>query len=693
MLATGKRNSRRGSGMGRDGASAAARYEVLERVGEGTLFVAYRVRDRSNNGILALKALKGAFNKHSRFAGALDRAAERAVGLMHPHLARVEEVGAEEGTLFIVSEWLPGPSLEAQLNYAPFNHAECLSYTRQIAEALHHLHSNGTIHGDLRPRQVLLASNDTGVTAHLKLTDLGLAEALFVAGIAPIDVLQDAAYYLAPERFDGAPPSAATDLYALGVALYRMLTGRVPFDGPSPLAIGMRHRTQTPLRPSQFNPDCSPQLEAIALRLLEKDPAARYSAAQLLRDLAFGTSQATPTQVASAPAAETTASPVAPPVVVPLPEVSSPAPFPPAPPLDDGRTNLPPVNVSAAPDDVDTPMSDEDEIPAPRARRAWTPPPVDVEGEMEEEEPDFAAEQEEKLLRRRQRRREALGAFLAAFWTIVAAGLLVGIIYGARYFWMQDMPKEVTVPKYAGLSKDDAETLLTNKGLKMRIGRWVFNRKRPAGTVLAGEPSAGKKVRVGREILVTVSSGPEPIKMYDFTELSLQRARQIMLRDGLRLGQIIEQYHDKIPRGYVCDQYPQPGEPYSRTDSISLVISKGPQPSGDVEDIAPLPPPPDPRVVPEDPATQPIAEPKEDEAPDTTLVSRTVRVRVAIPADGPRQDVQIIVRDADGEHTVYRRTHAAGDLVDETIRVTRQQGTSALVRVYVGGQLEQEKRF
>ncbi len=226
------------------------------------------MRDKSNNRVQALKALKGAFNQHPRFAAALGTCAERAGQLTHPHLARIGEVGEEEGTLFLATEWLPGQSLEERLRRAPFGRAEALSFTRQIADALHYLHQNGAVHGDLRPRQIGSAAD-----GNLKLTDGGLYEAFAATGLAPTDVMEDAALYQAPERADGAPPSPSSDLYSLGVILYRMLTGRVPFDGPSPLSIAMRHRRDMPLRPSQFNPGCPPDLEAVALRLLEKTPA------------------------------------------------------------------------------------------------------------------------------------------------------------------------------------------------------------------------------------------------------------------------------------------------------------------------------------------------------------------------------------------------------------------------------------
>jgi serine/threonine-protein kinase len=191
---------------------------------------------------------------------------------------------------------------------------------------------------------------------------------------------------------------------------------------------------------------------------------------------------------------------------------------------------------------------------------------------------------------------------------------------------------------------------------------------------------------------VTVSRGEEPIKMPELIELDLQRARQIIERGGMRLGMVADQYHDTVPQGYICGQYPEPGESFRRSVPINLIVSKGRQPLGNVANPSVLPPPP-PRpapgmtVDPEEAITNP---PK---APEVPMVSRTIAVRVAIPADGDAQEVRIVVRDAEGEHTVYRQTHSPGDLIDEVVEVTRQQGTTAIVRVYVDGKLEREQRL
>jgi len=239
------------------------------------------------------------------------------------------------------------------------------------------------------------------------------------------------------------------------------------------------------------------------------------------------------------------------------------------------------------------------------------------------------------------------------------------------------------------------ERVLLNSGLQMRVGKEVYNPKKPAGTILGGDPAPGKLVRKGRLILVTVSRGEEPIRMVDFSELTLDQARTIINRHGMRLGQIAEQYHDRVPKGYVCGQYPEAGETFRRSDPINLVISRGPQPSSVAPDPSELP------ASPAAPSVQDDDNKSDDKAPtsipnaagsEDTLVSRGAIISIAIPSNGGPQEVKIVVRDSQGEYTAYQETHAAGDVVDKPIEVVRPQGATALVRVYVGGKLLRELR-
>ena len=639
MLATGARGTQptpqNGDGQG-DQDSAATRYQVLRREDEGTLFITYRVRDRASKRILALKALKENFARHAHFTSALCALAEANLELSHPNIAELVEVGREDGTLFLVEEWLRGPTLETHLRHAPLSPQETIDLMRQIAIALDYLHRQGRTHGDLRPRQVLFSDEQ-----NVKLTDTGLSDAFTQAGISLTDLQNEAARYWSPQRFEGTPAQPSDDLYAAGVLLYRMLAGRVPFDGNSTLGIGTRHRADTPLRPTQFNPSCARELETIAFRLLEKSPNNRYSsAADLLVALDEARAEIAPdSQVEPAPVAV--------------------------------ETDMEPDSDSAAIAATASQRATSQKLRR-KVKTAAAAPVVDVE-----------------TARRKHGKREMIGAFLSIFWSLLSVALLVGVFYGAYYFWVQSLPQEVTVPKYVGLNQYDAERALEARGLKMKVVREPYDSRRKAGTVLWGSKPTGQNVRSGAGVDVAVSKGKQPIKMYDLVELSLDQARKIAERHGLRLGQIAERYDDKVPKGYIVGQYPEPGQPLRRTDPISLVISRGNQPSDETLEPDALPPRPPTDLDNDDEPPSIEAGP---ETPNSTMVSRVARVRVVLPANGGSQRVRVEVEDKDGRHTVYDEKHDAGDLVDEVVQVIREQGATATIRIYVGGKLTKTMR-
>lgn len=635
---------------------ASARYDVLEREGEGTLWVCYRARDRATGLICGLKALKSTFARHPRFPALVLARLQREVtlrapGQTLPTLAAVYEAGLESGTPYFVTDWIPSNTLEILLDKnanKTFNRSQIIEIVRALGGALELLHANGLAHGDVRPRQVRLMGDGTA-----KLTDSAQATALHEAGIQLTDVLVDAAFYQAPERWDNQPPSAGADLYALGVVLYRLLAGRVPFEGSSPLAIAMRHRRDLPLKPSQFNAACPRDLERVAMRLLEKEPGARYiSVAHMLRDLAASPA---PTST-SASTSSASAQPAAPAVVAA--GVAAP--------VAAATVAVAPAAVTAAP-----------------AIAPGVAPLLDDEDDADTD----AALIEEKKHKRKQGRREFWGALGAFMWMLAVGGALSGMVYGAYRFWVADIPRQVAVPDYRGKSQEEAKNILAKRGLKFRVAREVYDPKRPSGTVLSGEPAPFKQVRSGREIAGTISRGPEPIRMYDFRELTLPQARAVVARDGLRLGLVMEQYHDTYPAGYICGQFPEPGEVFRRTDPINLIVSRGAQPSYNSvpEGLPSLPQP----TAPENSAP-PITPPESNGS--EALVPRTVQVRVAIPVDASAQEVRIVAKDADGERTVYKHIHKPGEVVQENVQVTREQGATATVSIYVGGALFRELR-
>ena len=706
MLASGRKTQSQAAARGNgSGGGGAARYEVLERRGEGTLWIVYRVRERApknaaaNDGaanggaapMLALKALKAVANRHPRLALALSQNAGLWASLSHPNLATPRDVGVEDGTLFLTTRWLGAASLETRLARGPLEAPEALRILHRLAGALDYLSAQNLPHGDVRPQQILF-DGDAPV-----LTDGGVAQAFADSGLALADVQGEVAHYLAPERTQGAPLSAAADVYALGVCFYRMLSGRVPFDGASALAIAARHRKDAPAPPSSFNPRVGPDMDELALQLLEKDPQKRPTAAQLAAMLKD-----------QAPALDARA-----PAIVSVP-------------VDNFAADAAAAALGASADATGAAVPQS--AGGPRRR-----PLDEVVAETMAQDADAKRQQMIKKARRKHKWREFVGALGALLWLLIMFGAVGAGLWGAYRYWVDETPAEVVVPRYVGQSSDGARQLLAAKGLAMKVTRESYDPKIAAGTVIAGDPEPGRKVRAQREVLVTVSAGSAPIKMVDFSKLSLEQARSIILQHGLRLGPTIDQFHPSVPKGYICGQYPDAGAPLRRSEPITLIVSRGPQPSeidaqrgvgiddnavdqnsvidpsqgsNNASGIAALPDggqnftPLEPanQIQPQNNAgsssnTAPPAAPTPAPAGSNELKTKRATIKVNIPAGGGRQVVRIVVRDSNGERTVYQRSRAAGTSVSRTVRATRPDSDPAVVRVYIGDELVSEENL
>ena len=710
---TGRENAAGGRTGGRaNGArgGGASRYEVLERRGEGTLWIVYRVRERPDTDkaapkggapapLLALKALKQAANRHPRLPGAILQSLRRWASLSHPNLAVPRDVNIEDETLYFTSDWLGAGALETRLERGPVAAERAQRWLAEIAGALAYLHEREMPHGDVRPRQILFADDGAPI-----LTDGGIAAAFSDAGLALADVQSEVAHYLAPERsqgaaLSGAALSGAADVYALGVCFYRMLCGRVPFDGVSALAIAARHRNEAALPPSQFNERIGPELDELALQLLEKDPAQRPTAADICALLDESGADAATSVGSDAGSTASTA--------------------------DENFDATGALTVIAPSDAALQITNDLGSATDATARGPKRRPMEEMVAETLSQEAETRRAEVIQRARRKHKWREFSGAAGALFGLLLMIGALGGLVYGAYNYWLGEIPVEVTVPKYIGQSSEQAKALLAKKGLTMKVTRESYDPKKPAGTVLAGDPKPDSEVRSQREVLVTVSAGSAPIKMVDFSRLSLEQARAIILQHGLRLGQSIEQYHPRVPRGYICGQYPDAGDALRRSEPITLIVSRGPQPTdidaqkglgmdqSDIVDptngggnnasgLSALPQngadftPLEPATGGANSAAAPAPTPDSssgntDAAPASNeLKSKSARVNVNVPRDGGRQVVRIVVRDSNGERTIYQRSRPAGSSVSRTVRVTRPDSDPALVRVYVGDELVRE---
>lgn len=259
------------------GALIDGRYELLAEIGRGGMGIVFRARDLQSGRMTALKVLD------RKTANALSltqfaREARISTGLSHPNLVNTLASGEVDGTPYLVMELVEGGSL-ADLQHLPV--ATVLELAVQVCTALEYLHTQGVIHHDLKPGNILLQKS--GLRLQAKLMDFGLARSANEAGLEQESGRAGSYFYLAPELILGAQPAPASDLYALGVMLYELLTGRVPFSDYDEAAVLNQHLHETPQLPGKARAGIPRELDAVVLRLLEKEPARRYPSAADLR--------------------------------------------------------------------------------------------------------------------------------------------------------------------------------------------------------------------------------------------------------------------------------------------------------------------------------------------------------------------------------------------------------------------------
>jgi serine/threonine-protein kinase len=496
------------------------RYKVLSRLGAGGMADVFLAEDEQLGRQVGLKLLHRRFAEDPGFVERFRREAHAAASLQHPNVVSVFDRGAVDGTYYIAMEYLQGRSLKALIRQeAPLAPIRAIDLTIQILKATRFAHRRGVIHRDLKPHNVIVDDND-----HAKVTDFGIARA-GASDMTETGSIMGTAQYLSPEQAQGHAVNETSDLYSIGVILYEMLTGRVPFDAESAVTIALKHVSEAPVPPSVINPAVPPPLEQVALWALNKDPADRPADADQFITVLEQVREA----ILSGTAGQVTAT---------MPAVGAAT----------AGGALVPTQV----------------LPAQAALAAYgsIPPPVlDVDGASTA----------------RYNGGSGRGRTGAGPWPwIVALLILVLAGGGVAAYLILGRTTKATVPDVVYLQLSTAEATISNHGFTPNVINTISNQ--PSGEVIGQDPLAFAKVKAGSTITLTVSQGPGDVNVPSVVDLSKAAAERQLKAAGLAVTTIVSQTSSTSPAGRAIGTNPPAGQQLQKGTGVTLYISSGKAP-------------------------------------------------------------------------------------------------------------------
>ncbi|EDS77288.1 serine/threonine-protein kinase PrkC [Clostridium botulinum C str. Eklund] len=258
------------------------RYELLQKIGEGGMAEVYKAKCHLLNRYVAVKVLKNQYSDDIEFVNKFKQEASSAASLSHNNIVGIYDIGSENNINYIVMEYIDGKTLKQIINEnGSLGYDKSINIAIQIAKALECAHNNNIIHRDVKPHNILVTKDGT-----IKVTDFGIAKATSSVTITNSDKIIGSAHYISPEQAKGRFVDCKTDIYSLGIILYEMVTGKVPYDGESPVSVALKHVQEELVPPIKVNPNIPESLNKLILKAVEKEPYKRYqSAHDMLIDL------------------------------------------------------------------------------------------------------------------------------------------------------------------------------------------------------------------------------------------------------------------------------------------------------------------------------------------------------------------------------------------------------------------------
>ncbi|MDR0520121.1 MAG: protein kinase [Clostridiales Family XIII bacterium] len=581
----------------------AGRYEILEKIGDGGMAVVYRARDKLLNRSVAIKVLRPEYVTDANFVNSFRKESRSAASLTHPNIVSIFDVGKDSNIYYIVMELIEGRPLSDIISEkGPLDYRIVLKISEQIASALSVAHKNNIIHRDVKPHNILITQD-----GHAKITDFGIARAITDGTTVNDNTVKGTVHYFSPEQGRGMYMDERSDIYSLGIVMYEMLTGQVPFDADNAVAVAVMHMNDRMPSPSRIEPGVPPALEQIIMKATEKHQVNRFKNAdemlEALRNVDRLTGGFSNPVIAGAmrPLASENQNVYA---------------------SDggygsrqggDGYGNGNGDYAGAGDENYDDEYGrdytgsytasaageyDDDEYAEDPAERGG----YMYDDEYDEDDIDDRRARNTRKPRKRKKTRrkdehrkyKVIGVLAAiVLAAVVAYFLLFPLIQGI-------MDKSAGAGKQVedvvGKSETDAKAALEAQGYKVETGDAVFSDTYNEGLVAEQDPAAGEKLAEGETVTLYLSKGPEGgttseeensdentdeevvdvIKVPEVTGKSQSNAAYAISAAGLTVGAITMEDSDK-PTDQVIGQDPKGGSEAKKGDKVNLTISQGPR--------------------------------------------------------------------------------------------------------------------
>lgn len=544
-----------------EGKFVADRYEILAKTGAGGMSDVYKAKDHVLGRFVAIKVLKQEFAEDVNFVTKFRTEAQSAAGLEHPNIVNIYDVGSEEGFHYIVMEYVEGITLKTYIEKKrQLSYKEAISIAIQVGRGIEAAHNKNIVHRDIKPQNIMISTE-----GKVKVTDFGIARAA-TSNTIHSDVM-GSVHYSSPEQARNGFVDGKSDIYSLGIVMYEMVTGRVPFDGDTTVAIAIQHLQEEMESPRNFVPDLPVSLEKIILKCTQKSADRRYaSISELLEDLRHALVSPDEDFVVLAPAF-----------------------------VQDKTRMISAEEVSQIREETaGIPVSPQEFKRELKKEPLQQPVQEEEDEEEEEEEGGFLNPKMEKAM--------TVMGIVAAVIILLIVLYLAASMFGSFKFGGGKQPDdEVTFPdietsvsdtdtgedtdtateepvkmiSLTGKELDEARKELRELGLELRRLGTKASDEYEEGLIVEQDVEEGGQVEKGTVIQVTVSSGPADFELIKVTGNPAATARDMLTARGLEVNPESRYEFNELPEGTVIRQSPEAGARVKKGDMVTLTISKG----------------------------------------------------------------------------------------------------------------------